>query len=293
LPVEAPTPLPAGPAPFISLEGPLWVPTGGGFLLFSDVVENNAEGAKIYEYDPRAREYAVHPYPSATPTSTNGMAMDPAGNLVVTERFNARLVRVDKNGALSVLADRWPPTTGLPLSAPNDVTVRLDGNIYFTDSDWGANPAIQHAAMGVYRIAPDGTLSRILDLDKPNGVALSPDGSTLYVGSDTQAKIWKLPLDASGAPTATALLIDGATIPGGMKVPDGICVDDGGNLFVAANADETRAIVVFNPAGQLLGRIPVAANPSNCSFGGDDRRTLYITTLHAVYEVRMPKPGRP
>jgi gluconolactonase len=89
------------------------------------------------------------------------------------------------------------------------------------------------------------------------------------------------------------VLIDGPRVPGGFKVPDGICVDDTGNLYVANNSDEIKAIEVFAPAGDLLGRIPFPVAPSNCTFGGADRRTLYVTTLHALYEVRVPVPGFP
>jgi gluconolactonase len=184
----------------------------------------------------------------------------------------------------------------VPLNAPNDLVLRGDGNIYFTDTDWGARPGTPHAPMAVYRVSPPGALSLVLAMEKPNGIALSPDGGTLYIGSDVQAKVWKLPLDASGAGAAGAapsVLIDGARVPGGFKVPDGICVDDHGNLYVANNSDEIKAIEVFDSAGELLGRIPFPAAPSNCTFGGADRRTLYVTTLHAVYEVRVPVPGLP
>jgi gluconolactonase len=293
--VGQPTPLPplaTAAGGFESLEGPLWL-TGQGALLFSDVVEANGAGAHIYRFDPSAHAYTALPTPAAGPTSTNGLATDPAGRLIACERYNARVVRTEPDGKVSVLAERWPATGGLPLNAPNDVTVRGDGNIYFTDSDWGTRPGIAHAPMGVYRISPTGDLSRVLDLEKPNGVALSPDGLTLYVGSDTQAKVWRLPLDAAGAAGTPTLLIDGPGGAGGFKVPDGICIDDTGNLYVTNNDDAVKAIVVFDPAGHSLGRIPLPFRPSNCTFGGADRRTLYVTTLHAVYELRVPTPGNP
>ncbi len=282
--------------PFVSLEGPLWMATTGA-LLFSDVVEANATGARIYSFEPVGHRFSTVSYPSATPTSTNGLAVDPAGRLIACERYNGRVVRLEPavGGAskVTVLADRWPANTGPPLNAPNDLVVRKDGNLYFTDSDWGARPGPGHAPMGVYRVSPAGELSRVLDLDKPNGIALSPDGATLYVGSDTQAKVWKLAVDAAGAVGAPTLLIDGPRVPGGFEVPDGICIDDGGVLYVTNNDDAIRAIVVFDPAGHPLGRIPFAYRPSNCSFGGPDRRTLYVTTLHAVYALGVPTPGLP
>jgi gluconolactonase len=294
---SAPAALPSE-VPFVSLEGPLWMAASGA-LLFSDVVEANATGAHIYDFDPASRRFSIVPFPSTTPTSTNGLAVDPAGRLVACERYNARVVRIEPaagaGGAakLTVLADRWPAGTGQPLNAPNDLVVRKDGNIYFTDSDWGARPGPGHAPMGVYRLSPGGELSRVLDLEKPNGIALSPDGATMYVGSDTQAKVWKLPVDPAGAVGTATLLIDGPAVPGGFKVPDGICVDDAGDLYVTNNDDAIKAILVFDPAGHALGRIPFPYRPSNCTFGGPDRRTLYVTTLHAVYALTVPTPGLP
>ena len=294
------------PVPFVSLEGPLWV-AAGPYLLFSDVVEKNGSGAVIYRFDPVYRRFSLFPYAadSPGPTSTNGLAVDAAGDLVACERYNGRLVRVSPEGKRTVLADAWPPSAaghaGVPLNAPNDLVLRADGNIYFTDTDWGVRPGTPHAPMAVYRVSPTGVVSLVLAMQKPNGIALSPDGGTLYIGSDVQNKVWKLPLDASGAvaadasgtTTAPTVLIDGARVPGGFKVPDGICIDDAGNLYVANNSDEIKAIEVFDPAGELLGRIPLPSAPSNCTFGGADRRTLYVTTLHAVYEVRVPVPGLP
>ncbi len=293
-PVAIPSPI-----PFVSLEGPLWI-AAGPYLLFSDVVEKNAPGAVIYRYDPLYRRYSIFPYPASESqgaTSTNGLAVDAAGDLLACERYNARLVRVTPEGKETVLADAWPPSApghpGNPLNAPNDVVLRGDGNVYFTDTDWGARPGGPHAPMAVYRVSPAGALDIVLQMEKPNGIALSPDGATLYIGSDVQGKLWQLPVDAAGAPGKPTVLVDGARVPGGFKVPDGICVDDAGNLYVANNSDEIRAIQVFDAAGHPLGRISFPVAPSNCSFGGPDRRTLYVTTLHSLYQVRVPMPGLP
>jgi len=294
--VSTPTPI-ASAIPFVSLEGPLWVPSEGGYLLFSDVVEGNGAAAKIYKYTPAAQQFAVLPYPAPVPVSTNGLAMDSHGFLLACERYNARVVRLEGPQKLVVLADRWPSDKKVPaappLAAPNDLAVRPDGNIYFSDSDWGAREGVAHAPMGVYRIDPAGTLSRILDIEKPNGVALSPDGAFLYIGSDVQSKVWRMPLDAQGSPGIPSLFIDGATVPGGFKVPDGICIDDSGDLYVTNNDDAISAILVFDSAGHPKARIPFPQRPSNCTFGGNDRKTLFVTTLHAIYQVQMPVSGLP
>ena len=258
------------PYPFDSLEGPFWV-ASGGYLLFSDVVEQNGPGAKIYRYTPATNTFSVEPYPGA-PASTNGLGNDRRGNLLACERWNGAVVRV-AGGARSVLADHYPAPDGATLNAPNDIVVRADGNIYFTDTKWGARPG-PHAAHAVYRIAPDG--------------------ATLYVGSDEQNVVWRLPLDAAGAAGPAAVIVDAARVPGGLfRVPDGICVDDSGAFYVANNSDDVRAIQVFAPDGRFLGGIPIPERPSNCTFGGPDRRTLFVTTLHAIYAVDVPPPGLP
>jgi gluconolactonase len=301
-----PTAIPSAVA-FESLEGPFFV-GGEGYLLFSDVVEANGAGAKIYRFSPDAGQFSVHPYPappttgpsasaSATPpatTSTNGLGVDGQGRLVACERYNGRVVRLEDASHLTVLAERWPAgSDGSSLNAPNDLAIRNDGNIYFTDSDWGTRKDVAHAPMGVYRIDPSGRLSRIFELAKPNGIALSPDGAVLYVGSDTQSKVWRLPLDAAGQPGTPAVFIEAGAVPGGFRVPDGICIDDAGDLYVTNNDDALSSIVVFDATGHAKARIRFPARPSNCTFGGADRRTMYVTTLHAIYQLRMPVAGLP
>jgi gluconolactonase len=272
------------------LEGPYWI-AAGSYLLFSDVVEQNGPGAKIYRYTPATNAFSIEPYPGA-PASTNGLGADASGNLLACERWNGALVRISGHGR-SVLADRYPVPDGPPLNAPNDLVVRADGNIYFTDTKWGARPGA-HARQAVYRIAPDGGLSIAFAVSMPNGVALSPDGATLYVGSDEQNVVWRLPLDAAGPAGPATVIADAARVPGGLfHVPDGICVDDTGAFYVANNSDDVKAIQVFAPDGRFLGGIPIPERPSNCTFGGPDRRTMFVTTLHAIYSVQVPTPGLP
>jgi gluconolactonase len=276
--------------PFVSLEGPFWV-ASGGYLIFSDVVEQNGGAAKIYRYDPGAGTMSVVAYPLA-PTSTNGLAVDAQGRLIACERWNGALARV-AGGVRSVIADHAPAPGALPLNAPNDLTVRADGNIYFSDTKWGARPG-EHAPLAVYRVAPDGALSVAFRVEMPNGVVLSPDGATLYVGSDAQDRLWRLPVAPDGVVGAAAPFVDSKSVPNGkLHVPDGLCVDDRGRVYVANNSDDVSGIQVFDSDGHFAGRIPIPAPPSNCTFGGADRRTLYVTTLHAVYEVRVEIPGLP
>ena len=274
--------------PFVSLEGPFWVQSEGT-LIFSDVVEQNGPAAKIYRYDPRTRAFSTVPYPGS-PASTNGLAVDAQGRLVACERWNGALARVS-GAERHLLAERSPD--GLPLNAPNDLTLRMDGNIYFSDTTWGERPG-GHASTAVYRVAPDGALSVAFRVDMPNGVVLSPDGNTLYVGSDAQDRLWRLPVAQDGTVGSPAPFGNGTDDPQGrIHVPDGLCVDDRGRVYVANNSAEVSAIVVFDSTGRFVGRIPFPTPPSNCTFGGADRRTLYVTTLHAIYEVAMATPGLP
>jgi gluconolactonase len=271
---------------FESLEGPFWV-ANGGYLIFSDVVEKNGPAAKIYRYDPPTHAFSTVAYPGA-PISTNGLAVDDAGRLLACERWNGALARVS-GGERRLLAERAPE--GKALNAPNDLTLRRDGNIYFSDTTWGAHPGA-HAPTAVYRVGPEGSLSAAFRVDMPNGVVLSPDGSTLYVGSDAQDRLWRLPVAADGN-VGGAKPFGESDARAKVHVPDGLCVDDRGRVYVTNNSAEVSAIVVLDSAGRFAGRIPFPAPPSNCTFGGADRRTLYVTTLHTLYEVPMVTPGLP
>ncbi len=274
--------------PFLSLEGPLWVARDAA-LIFSDVVEHNGAAAKIYRFDPHTRSFSTVSYPGA-PVSTNGLAVDGEGRLLACERWNGALARVS-HGERQLLAERAPD--GQALNAPNDLTVRKDGNIYFSDTTWGERPGA-HAPTAVYRVAPDGALSLAFRVDMPNGILLSPDGNTLYVGSDAQNRLWRLPVAPDGSVSSPEPFGDAEKDPRArLHVPDGLCVDDRGRVYVANNSTEASTIVVLDSAGRFTGRIPFPAPPSNCTFGGADRRTLYVTTLHAIYEVPMITPGLP
>jgi len=287
----------ASEVPFVSLEGPFWVDGSGGgagYLIFSDVVEQNGAAAKIYRYDPGPSTFTVLPYP-VTPTSTNGLAIDHQGRLIACERWNGALVRVT-GAERTVLADHAPG--GGTLNAPNDLTIRADGNIYFTDTTWGARPGA-HAPTAVYRIAPDGAMSLAFAVSMPNGVVLSPDGNTLYVGSDAQDRLWRLPVAADGSvdggkaqPFVDSKQVEAAHA-GKLHVPDGLCVDDGGRIYVTNNSADVSAIEVFESDGRYVGKLPIGAPPSNCTFGGADHRTMYVTTLHAIYQAHVDRAGLP
>ncbi|HEY5961703.1 MAG TPA: SMP-30/gluconolactonase/LRE family protein [Polyangiaceae bacterium] len=272
--------------PFVSLEGPYWV-SNGGYLIFSDVVEGNQKGATIYRYDPetssRPGRFSIVPYPVA-PTSTNGLAMDPRGRLLACERWNGAVTRIEGNSRTVLAAE---------LGAPNDLAVRSDGNIYFSDTRWGARPS-STAQTAVYRIAPSGETSIVFSVEMPNGVALSPKGTELYVGSDSQDKVWQLPVAQDGSVGPALLFTESDRLPRGtLHVPDGMCVDEQGRVYVANNSKDVSGISVFAATGTWLFNVKLPEPPSNCTFGGADGRTMYITTLHGLYELRVDTPGLP
>lgn len=269
--------------PFVSLEGPLWV---GDALLFSDV-----DASKSYRLDPQAPVAArttLFPFPR----QTNGIARDPKGRLYFCERASGQVTRVEANGQLTVIADRFE---GKRFNAANDITIRSDGNVYFTDPKWGRSHDDELGFEGAFRVAPDGKVSLITrTMTRPNGIALSPRGDVLYVGDDTANEIRRFDVAADGSVSNERPFVSQATVPGKhFATPDGICVDVDGNLYVANNNDAVHAIIAFTPAGEVLGEVPFPANPSNCTFGGADGKTLYATVGTAIYSVQMPRAGFP
>jgi gluconolactonase len=175
---------------------------------------------------------------------------------------------------------------GSRFNSPNDITVRSDGTLYFTDPPYGiADNQRELAFMGVFRVAPGGAITaerRGALAERPNGIALSPDETRLYVG-DSEADLVRV-YDVAGS----GALSNPRTFatPAG---PDGMAVDAAGNLFVAA----AQGVQVYAPAGTLWGTITVPMQPANVAFGGPDARTLLITARTAVYRVTLAHPGLP
>jgi gluconolactonase len=250
-------------------EGPVW--SRDGYLLFSDI-----PASKILKYTPGTK---VEVYRSES-NGVNGNMFDAKGRLYSTEGAGRRVVRADKNGKIEVLADKFE---GKRFNQPNDIAVRRDGHAYFTDPAWGSPYQTRELDFwGVYHLTPKGDLEVIAKpKGRPNGVAFSPDGKTLYVDNSDEKNVRAYDLDRDGRATNERVIVNG--IDG---VPDGMRVDEKGNLYVTANMLE-----IYSPEGKHLGSIKVPEIPANCAFGDADLQTLYITARTSLYRVRVPQKG--
>ncbi|MCH7919208.1 MAG: SMP-30/gluconolactonase/LRE family protein [Planctomycetes bacterium] len=255
-------------------EGPVWHPDG--YLLCSDVRANT-----IYQWMP---DGTVEAFRSPSEYA-NGLTFDRQGRLITCEHRTRRISRTEPDGTTVTLAGEYD---GRHLNSPNDTVVKSDGSVYFTDPPWGllsgmGGPAAQELPFqGLYRWSPDDEALVLLaaDLNRPNGLAFSPDETVLYVAETTSGTIYAYDVQPNG------LLVNRrgfAQVSG----PDGMTMDMRGNLYVASGS----GVQVFNRQGTFLGRIATPESARNCTFGGDDHKTLFITAGNSVYRVQLTVPG--
>ncbi len=251
-------------------EGPVW--SREGFLLFSDVPAN-----KILKIGPGDRTPLVYREDSGY---ANGNTFDAQGRLYSCESRTRRVTRTDKKGKLEVLADKWE---GKRFNAPNDIVVRKDGQVYFTDPAFGNQADTRELDFyGVYHITPKGQLSLVAKpKGRPNGITFSPNGRILYVANSDDRTVVAYDVDHNGETANERVLISGVD-----GVPDGIRTDEKGNIYVAA-----KGIAIYRPDGKLTATIPIPETPANCAFGDGDLQTLYITARTSVYRVRLEVKG--
>jgi gluconolactonase len=256
-------------AGFQFTEGPVW--SRQGFLLFSDVPAD-----KILRFDPGKPTTVFR----ENTNGGNGNMFDAQGRLYTCESRTRRVVRTDKKGNLEVLADKWQ---GKRLNAPNDIVIRRDGHVYFTDPAFGKQADTRELDFyGVYHIPPKGEMELVAKPQgRPNGIALSPDAKVLYVANSDEHNVRAYDLDRNGKTSNERVVI--LNVDG---VPDGIRVDEKGNVYVTA-----KGVAIYSPEGKLLTTIDVAETPANCAFGDPDFQTLYITARTSLYRVRMPVKG--
>ena len=207
------------------------------------------------------------------PTATRWIARDACTSCEYKAR---RVTRTDRKGRIEVLVDRFE---GKRFNAPNDIVVRRDGHVYFTDPLYTPLDVRDLDFYGIYHVTPGGRIEAIARMQtRPNGVTLSPDGTILYVGNER--KILAYDLNRNGQASNERVII--ADLPGG---PDGIRTDAKGNLYLTSSG-----IAVYSPAGELLGRITLPGVARNLAFGDKDLRTLYMIG-NSLYRVRVPIPG--
>ena len=256
-------------------EGPVWLPEGR--LLLSDIPANriyswSAEGGLEVWRDPSGH--------------SNGLTLDLQGRLLACEHGNRRVSRTEVDGTMHSLADRHG---GKRLNSPNDIVVRSDGLIYFTDPPYGIQPEEREQPLnGVYALWPDGAINLVADdFDRPNGLAFSPDESTLYIDDSPRRHVRAFDARPDGTLANSRVIADMDHPQPGS--PDGMKIDVEGHLYVAG----ATGIWVFEPDGTRLGVLVTPEKPSNCAWGDDDLRSLYVTARTSLYRFRTKVPGLP
>jgi gluconolactonase len=259
---------------FTSTEGPVWDPAG--FLLFSDRFNGNA----IMKWTPDGRVTTFRK-PSH---NSNGLTLDRQGRLIVCEGDHRRVTRTEKDGTIVTLAERF---NGRRFNSPNDVIVKSDGSIYFTDPWFDLNyPEQEVPYQGVYRVSPDGRLSLLVDdCLGPNGIALSPDEKTLYVDDTNRHHIRAFDVRADGS-LGNGRLFALLNSQGKGHV-DGMKVDVEGNVYCTGRG----AIEVFDPSGKPLGWITFPEPAANLGWGDADGKGLFATAVTSLYRIRLNIQG--
>lgn len=262
-------------------EGPTEGPDG--CVYFSDI------GNRIMKFDPKSGKTTAFRDPGGR---SNGMKFDARGRLVVCEGANTgggRRISLTDGNKIRTLADR---IDGKRFNSPNDLTIDAKGRIYFSDPRYVGNEKRELDHESVYRVDPDGTVTRVVnDVTKPNGLAISPDGKTLYVaecGGKNARKLLAYPLKADGSVGKGRLLHDF----GAGRCIDGMAVAADGTIVGAAGSKNVAGICFFSPEGKQIGFFRVPEGPSNCCFAGKEKKTLYITAGKSLYRVELTLAGR-
>ena len=276
---------------FSFTEGPVWTPEG--LLLFSDPDDN-----RIYRW---SQDLGVSVYRTKSGYSgmdigeyrqpgSNGLTLDARGLLTITEHGNRRITRLEKNGDITVLADRF---NGRRLNSPNDLVYRSDRSLYFTDPFFGLPKFEQdrrreqpHA--GVYRLHEGRVQLLSNELKGPNGIAFSPDERYLYVANwDEQKKIvMRWDVRGDGSLVKGRVFFDMTAAPG-EEALDGLKVDRDGHLYVSGPG----GVWILSPDGTHLGTLRAPELPANFAWGDADGRTLYLTARTGIYRIRLNIPG--
>ena len=276
---------------FLFTEGPVWVHEG--YLLFSDIPANSifkwAPGGEVTLFR-KPSGYDGSNAPEGAFIGSNGLTLDSEGRLVICEHGNRRVTRLEKDGSLTVLANKYK---GKRLNSPNDLVYKSDGSLYFTDPPYGLvgkGDDLQKELdfNGIYRLAGGELQLLHSEMKSPNGLAFSPDEKYLYVAnSDRAKKIWMRFEVQSDSTIANGTVFYDATQETEEGSPDGMKVDKNGNLYCTGPG----GVWIFSPEGKHLGTIKPPENPANCHWGGSDGKTLYMTARTGLYRIRLEVEG--
>lgn len=299
--MAADVPVFSGPAKLVQPhgagEGPVWHPELGLFTSGEGNINRRDLSGNTSVYRKGA--------------GSNGLLFDRQGRLIVCENVKRRITRIDADGAMTVLADGYD---GQKFNQPNDLSIDSKDRIYFTDPQYGDRSGMEMSdhegkhVEGVYRIDPDGKVVRIIahEVDRPNGLIVTPDDRTLYVADNNNAldgarKLWRFDLRPDGSPDLASqkLVYDWKTTRG----PDGMKLDLEGRLYVAAGLNKphlpqetaetpTAGIYVFSTAGALIDFVAIPRDETtNCAFGGTDGKTLFVTAGGSLWSVPTAVAG--
>ena len=262
-------------------EGPIWN-VESNFLLFSDIP---ADQIKMWTPDSGITTFRQ---PSG---QSNGLTYDKQKRLLACEHANRRVSRTELDGTVTTLVSHYE---GKKLNSPNDIVVKSDGSIYFTDppyglkAEYGEEGGAELDFQGVYRLSADGQQLTLLvdDFERPNGLCFSPDESILYIDDTTRMHVRAFDVQADGTITKDRVF---AVEKGEHGAPDGMKVDQQGNVYLTG----PQGIWIFDPEARHLGVIQVPEGAANLGWGGENWQTLFITARSSIYQIQLKVSGIP
>ncbi len=268
---------------FLFLEGPIWHPVEK-HLTFSDI-----PGNELFRMD-AAGTVSSFRKPS---NMGNGNTYDANGCMLTCQHATSSVTRTELDGSITTLASHYD---GKELNSPNDIVVRKDGLIYFTDPTYGrldyfgVERELEMGKQGVYCVTPDGkTITQLADdFAQPNGLCFSLDHKTLYVNDTDRKHIRKFDIAEDGTATGGEVWVD-VTVGEGEGHPDGMKIDSVGNVYCTGPG----GVHVITPGGDTLGVIRVAEFTANFTWGGEDLKDLYFTSSTSLYRIKVKTPGLP